>query len=273
MKNHFFKFFAASFAIASSISLFGQTNGTLTFTFTQVAHSPCYTGSKNVLAVWIQSSTGTFIKTKLRNVGSGTKDHLPIWAVNAGGTASNCLAATCNVTDATTGATLTSFGTKTIVWDGKNVAGAVNGVTVPDGVYKVTIQSTWNHGTGSTVTSSFVFTKGTVADSQTPANTADFTGITLNWVPDFTGVGDVAAADPEINVYPNPTTGLFNVDFKKATAIKFVNVLGEVVYEQKIDENSAATVTIDLANLSNGIYFVYVMDEDKSSKRKISLNK
>ncbi len=271
MKNQFFKFFAASLAIASSMSLFGQTNGTLTFTFTQVAHSPCYTGSKNVLAVWIQSSTGTFIKTKLRNVGSVTKDHLPTWSVNAGGTASNCL--TANVTDATTGATLTSFGTKTIVWDGKNVSGTVNGVTVPDGVYKVSIQSTWNHGTGSTVTSSFTFTKGPVADSQTPANTANFTGMTLNWVPDFTGVNDLATVDPEINVYPNPTTGLFNVDFKKATTIKVVDVLGATVYEQKIDQNSAATVTIDLANLSNGIYFVYVMDEQKSSKRKIILNK
>jgi len=252
-----------------SVSLSAQTAGTFTFVFTQVVHSPCFVASKNVMAVWIQTSTGTFVKTKLRNLGSGTKDHLPTWAVNAGGTAGNGMAAACSVVDATSGATLTSFGTKTIVWNGTDVTGAL----VPDGAYKVTIQSTWNHGTGSTVTTSFNFTKGIAADSQTPANTTSFTGISLNWVPDFSGVHDIASYDPAINVYPNPSNGVFDVSFNKATSIKVVDVLGATIFEEKIDANSVGIKSIDLSGFADGIYFVYVFDEEKSSKRKLILNK
>ena len=273
MKKRILFFISATLLVASSISMSAQTPGTLTFTFTQVAHSPCYTGTKNVLAVWIQTNAGVFVKTKLRNAGTGTADHLPTWAVNSGGTSANCMAAACNKTDATSGATLSSFGAKTIIWDGKNVVGTVNGTTVADGVYKVTIQSTWNHGSGSTVTTSFTFTKGPTADHQTPANTADFTGITLDWVPGIAGVADIASAGPEINVYPNPTIGLFNVDYSKATSVKVVDILGDVIYDEKVDQNNAGTMAIDLANYANGIYFIYVFDGVNSSKRKLILTK
>jgi hypothetical protein len=273
MKKQLLHFISATLLVASFFSMSAQTAGTLTFKFTQVAHSPCFTASKNVLAVWIQTNTGVFVKTKLRNAGTGTADHLPTWAVNSGGTSTNCMAAACNKTDATSGATLTSFGTKTITWDGKNVVGTVNGTIVADGVYKVTIQSTWNHGSGSTVTTSFTFTKGPTADHQTPANTADFTGITLDWVPGIDGVDDIASAGPEINVYPNPTIGLFNVDYSKATSVKVVDVLGDVIYNEKVDQNNSGTIAIDLANYANGIYFIYVFDGDNSSKRKLILSK
>lgn len=107
MKKLFTSLFTSAAIISSAVAV-GQTTtpGTLTFTFTQVAHSPCYTGSRNVLAVWIQTSSGAFVKTKLRNAGGSTSDHLPTWAVNSGGTAANCMSSACNKTDATTGATL-----------------------------------------------------------------------------------------------------------------------------------------------------------------------
>jgi len=38
-----------------------QTAGTLTFTFTTIAHTG-YQNTKNVLAVWAQTNTGTFVK-------------------------------------------------------------------------------------------------------------------------------------------------------------------------------------------------------------------
>ena len=74
---------------------FAQTAGTLSFTFTPVAHSGNW-GSKHVLAVWIQNSSDNFIRTKFRYWGNGTNDHLPNWKTNSNQ----------NVTDAITGATL-----------------------------------------------------------------------------------------------------------------------------------------------------------------------
>jgi len=200
MKKQLLNFAGIALAILFSVNLFAQTSGTFTFSFTPVTMSPGYTGTKNVLAVWIQTSAGAFVKTKIRYAGGGTSDHLPTWSVNAGGTAGNCLSAppNPNVTDATTGATLASFTAKTITWDGKNVSGTANGTLVADGAYKITIQETWNHGTGGTVTTSFPFTKGPAADHQTPANTANFTNIKLDWVP--IGGASLTVATSVVNV-------------------------------------------------------------------------
>jgi len=155
-----------------------QTNGTLTFNCTTIAHTG-YSGTKNVLAIWIQTNSGAFVKTYYRYAGGGTSDHLPTWAVNSGGTAGNCLATSCNVVGATTGATLNGAVTKSITWNGTDLSGN----QMPDGVYKVTIQETWNHGTSGTVTRSFSFNKGPASDIQTPTTDANFSNLSLQWIP------------------------------------------------------------------------------------------
>lgn len=253
---------------------FSQTTGTLTFSFTPVAKSPCYQGTKSVMAVWIQTSSGTFVKTKLRYCcGNSTSDHLPTWAVNSGGTATNAGAAACNKTDAVTGATLASFTAKSITWDGKNVNGTSNGTTVADGVYKVTIEETWNHGSTGTATRSFTFTKGPNADHQTPADDANFKGIKLDWVPSTTGIDDNSSELQGVSVFPNPSNdGKFNVNFEQASTIKVVNLLGIVLYDKKV-EQTTGTAEVDLSDLANGTYIVFVFNGSQSSKHKVILNK
>ena len=81
------------------------------------------------------------------------------------------------------------------------------------------------------------------------------------------------AAEPEITIYPNPTNGMFNVDFNKATSIQVIDLLGATVYNEKLEDPYAGTKSIDLSNLSNGIYFICVYNEDRSTKRKLILNK
>jgi hypothetical protein len=258
------------FLLLSGLQLMAQTNGSMTFTFTQVAKSPCYQGTKNVIAVWIQDNTGKFIKTKMRNAGNSTSDHLPTWAVNSGGSANNCMSSLCNVTDATTGATLTGFGAHTITWDGKGVNGTANGTTVADGVYKITIQETWNHGSTSTTTRSYTFTKGASADHQAPADDADFKTMTIDWVPSGTGIDEVETT-PIIDVFPNPSCGKVTVDYSKATAIKVYNILGEMVFETIPSEMEDGSETLDLSHLNNGLYNVMVMNGNLSSSYKLVL--
>ena len=259
-----------SIALCLSAGLFAQTAGSLTFTFTEVSMSPntFNSNSQHVLAVWIQSSTGTFVKTKLRQVGNGTKDHLPTWAVNAGGTATNATATACNVVSATTGATLSAFGAHTITWDGTNAAGTL----MADGAYRVAIQSTWDHGTAATVTTYYNFTKGTAVDNQTPAASANFSGITLKWTP-ASGVGvNEISENPEINVYPNPSNGIFNVDLHNVNTIKVLNTLGALVYQEKVNVNETKT-TLDLSSFSNGIYFIAVTNDKGTTNKKIIVSK
>ena len=256
-----------------TITVSAQTNGTLTFTFTEIAKTPTYPGnSQHVLAVWIQSNAGAFMKTKLRYAGNVTSDHLPTWAVNSGGTAANCLAAACNVVDATTGATRASWTTYTVSWDGKK-GPAATATLQPDGVYKVAIQSTWNHGTTGTALTTYTFTKGASIDYQTPAANATFTNITLHWDPIVTSINEATVQNPVIEVYPNPTNGVFNVDYNNANTIKVINTLGVLVHETKLNELSQGTKSIDLSNFANGIYMITVSNEHGSSIHKVILNK
>lgn len=252
---------------AASLSLYAQTSGSLTFTFTTIAHTG-YSGTKNVLAVWIQNSSGQFIKTKLRYAGNGTNDHLPTWAVNSGGSANNCLAASCNISSATTGSTLSGATTKTITWDGTNTSGTV----VPDGTYKVAIQETWNHGTSGTTTRYITFVKGPSADVQSPTADANFTGMSLAWNPSAAGIEETTS-NTGVKVYPNPsTTGVFTIEFDNADKVRVLNVLGVEVLEEKIasGENKKS---IDLSRFSNGVYFISLTDGNKTTEHRVVINK
>ena len=258
------------FAGISINSANAQTAGTLSFSFTEVAHSPCYSGNRHALGVWITNSAGAYISPRMRYAGSGggTQDHLQSFASAAGVSANNCMAISMPA-DAVSGSTLSSFGTRTFTWNGKNTAGVLQ----PDGVYTIHIQTTWNHAS-STSTKTYTFTKGGTADVQSPAANTDFSGVSINWTPASTvGIEEASSLNNEISVYPNPNnTGLFTVSFEQAKYIKVVNTIGDVVYNEKVQSNATNT-NVDLTSLQNGIYFFVISDEQRTTSRKVILNK
>ncbi len=67
----------------------------------------------------------------------------------------------------------------------------------------------------------------------------------------------------DINIYPNPSTGIFTVlcEKYKVQNIKVMNIIDETVYQTIV--NSQQTI-IDLSNQSKGIYFVQIIDENKN---------
>lgn len=254
------------FTLLLSSFISAQTQGTLTLTFTQTPHTS-YTGNKNVMAIWIQTSSGTFVKTRKRNAGGGTSDHLPIWAVNSGGNANNCMSGACNTVGATTGATLNNFGTINVSWDGTDASGNL----VADGTYKITVESCWNHGNTAKASRSFTFTKGPNADIQTPTDDANFTGIALAWNPSGAGVAEVASP-LLVQISPNPTSsGQVEVSFNEATSITVYNMAGaEILVVPVLNEQKK---TLNLSAVPNGIYFVEVSNGKTSVKEKIVINK
>lgn len=222
-----------------------QTAGTLSFTYTPVAHSGSW-GEKHVLAVWIQYSSDDFIRTKYRYWGSGTNDHLPIWKANSNE----------NVTDATTGATLSSYTTRSFTWDGTDLSGTL----LPDGDYKVTIEECWSHGPSNTVTKSFTFTKNESESHLTPDDDADFTAVALDWVPLVSGIEPVDNSFA-FSVFPNPTSKVISIDFGSNTSagnITILNSLGQEVFSEKENKVYSGIKTIDLGSLKNGIYYLHV---------------
>ena len=257
-----------------------NTAGTLTFTLTCPKHTSgnYETDGRYAIAIWIESctpcgttaGTSTFVKTKARYWGSNTTDHLPTWVSKSGS----------SVVDAATGATMgrgaantpnslaNAFLTHTYTWNGTNVAGTV----VADGSYRVAIQETWGHS-GATVTRYFPFTKGVNADTQTPTADTNFTAISLSWNATL-GIEDFGTT-PAFVVYPNPSSGIFNLDFKNEVKnIKVVNILGEVVYNEDIDSSlSDTTKKVDLSSFANGIYIFNLTNDKGTATYKVLLDK
>ena len=70
----------------------------------------------------------------------------------------------------------------------------------------------------------------------------------------FTGVSELSA---EAKLYPNPTTGLFNVEGAKVSKVEVFNLVGQKVYEAE-----GKTVSIDAADWNKGIYLVNIVEEN-----------
>ena len=162
-----------------------QTAGTMTFTVTTSAVSGSY-GTKNLLAIWIEDGTTAFVKTKMKYGSTSNYDHFILWNAKSGG----------NVVDATTGATLATHGTRTVSWNATDVSGNL----VPDGTYTLWVEMAWNssYTTGRTYTS-IPFTKGPASVHLTPANTANFANMVLDWTP--VAVPNITTSALSINTY------------------------------------------------------------------------
>jgi len=138
------------------------STGTLTVSVLTVAPGGGYS-PRNVVAIWIETNTGIFVKSLLVYANARKRD-LTTWYSNSNG----------STVDAITGATQSSNTTRTCTWNGTNSSQAV----VADGTYKVCM----NIADGRTAFTSFPFTKGTTAVTLTPANVTGFSNISISWV-------------------------------------------------------------------------------------------
>jgi len=61
-------------------------------------------------------------------------------------------------------------------------------------------------------------------------------------------------------VYPNPTSGLVNIfldeELPSSINVQVYNILGQIIYEEQIDEQSYQLLSIDLSLCSSGIYTI-----------------
>ncbi len=73
-----------------------------------------------------------------------------------------------------------------------------------------------------------------------------------------------------ISIYPNPTTGIVNINNVEGATIEVLNLMGQVV---KTIENASAINNIDLSNNANGTYFVRVVKGNEVSTTKINIVK
>lgn len=74
---------------------------------------------------------------------------------------------------------------------------------------------------------------------------------------DHTGVDENSADN--IAVYPNPTSGVVNIKAEAMQKIIIVNMMGQMVMSQDVDNNE---VMIDMSAFENGMYLVNIMTEN-----------
>jgi hypothetical protein len=158
-------------------TIFTQTSGILKITVTTKAtglagknYAP-----RNCMAIWIEDQSGKFVKTLLTNAQQRRSD-LNYWEASTSAAGSKF-----NVTDALSGATNNSHGTRTCTWDSRDV----NGKLMPDGTFKVFMELTDIDDTGNCY--SIAFKKGTKKINQLLPDKQSFTAVRLEWEPEVKG--------------------------------------------------------------------------------------
>lgn len=227
------------------------TPGELTFSVKTVTNNGNF-APKHVLAIWGEDEQG-FIKTrKLR--ANQRKQYLYTWRSVSGD----------NVTDAITGATLSSHQTHTITWDCTDIDGNI----IPDGDYTIFTEFTEKHAQGPIT--GITFTKGPEEQHLTPADENNFINMTLDFIPETTALPQ--SSEEKLKVSPNPGTGLFSINLPVAENFKIK------VYDSNskllLNENRQASsnqTKLDLSNFNSGIYFVEIEQSEKVHMLKLIL--
>ncbi|MGJ8661260.1 MAG: M43 family zinc metalloprotease [Bacteroidota bacterium] len=81
-------------------------------------------------------------------------------------------------------------------------------------------------------------------------------------------------SEKSFSVYPNPTTGVFTIELNnlsnEITSIQLVNIMGEEV--KLIDNLSAKSHTVDISNLTQGVYYARIKAGKQIVTKKVVIN-
>jgi alpha-tubulin suppressor-like RCC1 family protein len=66
-----------------------------------------------------------------------------------------------------------------------------------------------------------------------------------------------------VNIYPNPSNGIFTIDAKEVVIVEVYDMIGKKVFNSKITLGSS---NLDLSNHANGIYLLQVTTENGAAK-------
>lgn len=88
------------------------------------------------------------------------------------------------------------------------------------------------------------------------------------------GVGENKLMLDQINFYPNPSTGKFNLSFsspdKKETEVNILNIEGKTIYHEKISNFLGYyDKEIDISSNPKGIYFLKISQGQNAQTKKI----
>lgn len=243
------KYLFSLFLVVYTTAIFAQTNGTLTVTATTSKTTNGNYSPKNILAIWIEDANGNFVKT-LMAYASERKQYLVNWKFKT-----TIASTSYNTTDAITGATLLSHGTRTATWNGKNRTAAL----VADGTYSVRMEVTDNDGFAQNL-ATFSFVKGTTSQTLTPSNTNGFSGINIQWAPVNTAINELPENEL-LKVYVDKNNQFLIVQGEDVKRVDLFDITGKMVLRSQ-------NKTIYINAIKSGIYFVNIKTNSSNYVRK-----
>jgi hypothetical protein len=245
-----------------SINVLAQTAGDFNFTVTTVNNNKKYS-PKNVLAIWIETGSGTFVKTLKLNAAS-KKQYLYSWIASSSQ----------NTTDAITGSTLSSHTSHNVSWNGTDISGSL----VDDGNYKVIIEYTSEHAQGPKA--SFTFNKSNSQVSLQPSNETYFNNISLSFTP--SGATWISGFNTNVNeslvFYPNPVLDKLNLEFRSDKIEKDISIslydtnmrLIKLFFRGQANEGmNQYNFDLSSAKLVSGSYFIVISNQHSIVARRL----
>lgn len=98
-------------------------------------------------------------------------------------------------------------------------------------------------------------------------HSGDSVSITVNYI---VTISVNEALSDKMDIYPNPSTGIININNVEGSTVLVYNVLGEIVSSI---ENANQFNIVDLSAYTNGTYVVKVLTNDNVITKKIVLNR
>jgi len=129
--------------------------------------------------------------------------------------------------------------------------------------------STYSWSTSSTATAIVVSptTQTTYTVVGTDANGCKNTGSIIIKVYACVGLDENASAAFNINIYPNPSSGEFNISSGENMSLLLINELGQLITELELNAENAYTA--EVKGLSKGIYFITSKETNQGLNKKI----
>jgi len=146
---------------------------------------------------------------------------------------------------------------------GEKVFSSSNG----DGPYTKTINVPSNASVGTVRMRLRLFDTGSSGANATPCGIADYGEVEdyslhISYPTDVTNLSDKI-----FNLYPSPNNGVFTINTTSSyNKVMITDVSGKMVYNKEIDNS---VISIKLTNITKGIYFVRVSNENGVGVQKI----
>ena len=84
---------------------------------------------------------------------------------------------------------------------------------------------------------------------------------------------DENATNATLNVFPNPSNGLVNLEYISAetanVTVTVMNTLGAVVYNANMAHNNSTMKSFDFSHLTKGVYLVNVSSDKGTVTKKM----